>query len=100
MVGAGTYTEGAATKTYSLGDSGGSKDAVVVKHKHDDIRAFNGANWVASDVSSTGENQMRLHHSWDGTYRSRVLGTTETGVDGTDKNMQPYVVGKRWTRIA
>lgn len=106
-IGAGTYTEGTANKTYSLGGPGGSKDAIVVGHTH----GFTGkskSGYLQSAVSDQAHNtsnkgifstsqgsigftggkiswyNLSINFTTDGTVNS-------TGSSGTDKNMSPYL---------
>jgi len=71
---------------YGLGYStfsatGGSKDAVVVAHSHN-IRRNN------NDAGGAG-----AQYTLDNSGSSVVYSATEsTGVSGTDKNLQPYIV--------
>jgi len=71
---------------YGLGYStfsqtGGSKDAVVVEHSHNIRRNNNDAGGAGSQ------------YTLDNSGSSVVYSTTEsTGVAGTDKNLQPYIV--------
>jgi hypothetical protein len=65
----------------TMGVTGGSKDAVVVSHNHVINEVYN-ENTTGTKVGSGG-----------GTIES--VGTqnvSTTGVSGTDKNMQPYIV--------
>jgi hypothetical protein len=62
-----------------VGNSGGSKDAVVVEHSHD----CNGF-----DEPNTGINALE-----DGSYKWGLISkTTTVGESGTNKNLQPYRV--------
>ena len=72
----------ANTKEFtSLGQPGGSKDAVIVSHTHNlQLRANRQNNWKqGSDIGCTG---------WGASTRD----TDFTGESGENKNMQPYVV--------
>jgi len=68
-------------KSYALGQTGGSKDAVVVEHSH-----TTNFETVENDAGSTGTN---LKSSQTPTEFSAT--TSTTGVSGTDKNMPPYI---------
>lgn len=79
-----------AGNTYHAGLTGGSADAVVVEHKH----TF--ATLVASDLGgaysspATANNYSEIRQSAD---------TNTTGVDGTGKNMPPYLTVYMWRRL-
>lgn len=79
-----------AGNTYPAGLTGGSADAVVVEHKH----TF--ATLVASDLGgaysspATANNYSEIRQSAD---------TNTTGVDGTGKNMPPYLTVYMWRRL-
>lgn len=79
-----------AGNTYHAGLTGGSADAVVVEHKH----TF--ATLVASDLGgaysspATANNYSEIKQSAD---------TNTTGVDGTGKNMPPYLTVYMWRRL-
>lgn len=62
-----------------IGQTGGSRDAVVVQHQHD-IKLFDegGVGAPAGGSSSNVTN---------GTGKTELV-----GVSGTDKNMQPYII--------
>jgi hypothetical protein len=78
----------------TAGKTGGSKDAVVVEHTH-----TTPANILFGNQSSGGNNI-----DGPGTVFSQVntnqRETESTGVSGTNKNLQPYVVVYMWTRTA
>lgn len=81
----------AAGNTYAASSTGGSANAVVVEHKH----TF--ATLVASQLGSgysfpaTANNYSEIRQSAD---------TYTTGVDGTGKNMPPYLTVYMWRRVA
>lgn len=62
----------------TMGATGGSKDAVVVEHTHNVLVNTNaaGSGFPAFEAGSS-----------EGSFESE-----STGVSGTDKNMQPYIV--------
>lgn len=64
---------------YSLGQTGGSKDAVVVSHNHT----------VSINGGGGGDGFVTYN---DGSGTAHNYNTSTVGVDGTDKNMQPYIV--------
>jgi hypothetical protein len=67
---------------YSLGVTGGSKDAVVVAHSH-------GLSQIKNHTNNFGVNGF-FDQANGGASTSYT--TDATGVSGTDKNMQPYMV--------
>ena len=71
-----------ATNYATLGAVGGSKDAVVVSHNHDEYASqtpTGGTSGIISSPTALGSGV---------TY----LKTSTEGVSGVDKNMQPYIV--------
>ena len=70
----------------TLGATGGSRDAVVVAHSHQ-IKARTGG-------SSTGDGGADFPAGADS-----FVSTETTGVSGTGKNMQPYIVRLRIMKI-
>lgn len=94
-----------AGDTYTNGDTGGSADAVVVSHNHEfyqgvttaggtyednakhlwDIASSHGGGWSQRSALFTGDNEQ---------------GVQSSGVDGTGKNMPPYLVVYMWKRVA
>lgn len=105
--------------TYTLGDTDGSKDAVVVEHTHTQNAHSHDAYYSAFVESS--EN-LGITAKWNVTHTSGNTGfiystlnptlnrsthtasTTatnqNTGEDGTNKNMPPYLVVNVWERTA
>ena len=73
---------------YTIGGTGGSKDAVVVSHTHK-----TGGEYV---YYGSG-NQTGTVLLWSSSPASE---TSSTGVSGTDKNLPPYVAVNRWHRTA
>jgi hypothetical protein len=79
----------------TLGATGGSKDAVVVKHSH--VFRPTGATY--------GENTTAYYNvfmaSAGDAYNNgnQYKSTDDTGESGTDKNMQPYVVRLRIMKL-
>jgi len=65
----------------SLGAIGGSKDAVVVSHSHG----------LKYGTSSPGTKYPETPYISD-VLGGDMQGTETTGVSGTDKNMQPYII--------
>lgn len=114
--GTGYAVSGAETNT----SDGGSKDAVVVSHNHtqNQHRHASGASdypyFLYTKATATNSAQMAGgstgHYSFwanAGGSFARAANTdyttatnNSTGVNGTDKNMPPYIVVNRWHRIA
>ena len=110
-IGVGTYTEGSSSKTYSLGATDGSKDAIVVEHNHTQDSHYHhlrSSNSYSQDVIGYGFNADSQGvggtktNTWTGFYGTDRSGNQlvsdsqpnihSTGVSGTDKNMMPYGV--------
>ena len=101
-VGAGTYTEENTTKSYNRGNTGGSKDAIVVSHTHKiAVYRSNEVGYIpanANPSSVTVRTDVKGIENTGGTWTDRSYtefspNTTmsTTGSSGTDKNMQPYI---------
>ena len=106
----------------TLGETGGSKDAIVVSHTHSfsattsgqsadhthvggNTTEFGTGTVSASGYSSnSGVNSLGKTYVSSGTsndHTHSVSGTTgSTGSSGTNANLQPYVVVKMWKRTA
>jgi len=65
----------------TLGQIGGSKDAIVVEHSH-------GIKYAST---SGGTKYPETPYIGD-TIGGNMQGTELTGISGTDRNMQPYIV--------
>ena len=93
-------TDGTITTagSYHIGDNGGSADAVVVAHGH----SYKALTTLAT---SHTHNNFQNHQIavapdnvyWEGPYDTGIY---PTGVDGTGKNMPPYLVVYMWKRVA
>jgi len=76
-----------------LGQTGGSKDAVVVEHSH----SLRSASWSTNNTDGLATSNSIAGRSLAGTnyYSAGSTGfkfVQDTGVSGTDKNMQPYII--------
>lgn len=87
--------------SYTLGATGGSEDAVIVKHYH------KLAQGVPVGTSSSGDKYRLagIMSSSISVQMQDIMGSgyesgTANGVDGTGKNMQPYKVVNIWKRTA
>ena len=104
-----------------LGETGGSKDAVVVGHSHTLAAGSTAAagahdHYVGSADSTAGaggnatQEFIRSYNGGDGptaltspvgTHTHTLTGATDVaGVSGTNGNLQPYVVVNMWLRTA
>ena len=84
-----------AGNLYELGSTGGSADAVVVKHSHNMSTTYsqdNGGNPTPSAESTS----VQAVNSW----LAASTKTVETGEDGTGKNLPPYLAVTIWKRTA
>ena len=91
----------ASGDTYNNGDTGGSKDAVLVSHSHFLTSAPWGSypNQQVGIGSGAGNNYVRLATEGTATSLNSPIITTTEGESGTDKNMPPYLVVNVWKRI-
>ena len=71
-----------AGNNYAVDATGGSKDAVVVEHKH--TTNIDGGHVIPGNGGST------FPYGGAGTYSSTVFSMNNEGVSGTDKNLPPY----------
>jgi hypothetical protein len=94
-----------------LGDTGGSKDAIVVSHTHTGTTATAGAH--THTISETlyksgsgfgiggGGNATQGGSTTDSAgSHNHTFTTDSTGSSGTNANLQPFVVVKMWQRIS
>lgn len=79
---------------YTLGATGGSADAVIVKHRHNKL-IYIPTNTELGWLSSISAGQ-----SGGIGVGGNPVGVEEVGVDGTGKNMPPYAVVNYWKRTA
>lgn len=101
-----------ASSSYSLGSIGGSKDAIVVEHKHTSsssgshchlisdkgCHGLNGnSSWSRYSDGNTCSNSSAMYTSSDGDHSHTI---DSTGSSGTDANMPPYQVIYMYQRTA
>lgn len=94
LLGSGTSSQSTAT-TYTLGNSGGSKDAIVVEHDHS-IKLRNTTAGISRDYGTNGDHvcaQTGGDLVWNSSW------VNSTGSSGTDMNMPPYLVIDIWQRL-
>lgn len=85
----------------TVGETGGSKDAVLVSHTHTDSGHTHTIPTVQSNSSGTGD--IGLTASGANTTRTSDTSTANLsteGVSATNANLQPYVVAYVWKRTA
>lgn len=114
----------AAGSTFSGGTTGGNKDAVVVSHTHTQVEhthnyptgdvkkpyyklwgTKSGLTEEGAPVGGTGKYYTasgEKDYKWLGlnTMSSEQPSINTTGVDGTDKNMPPYIAVYVWERLS
>lgn len=89
--GANYSVSGALTNT----TDGGSKDAVVIYHTHKVSSGWQSASGQPDRITYSGVNGGYNNAGYGG-----VQFLESVGVNGTDKNLQPYIIVKRWHRTA
>ena len=94
----------AAGDTYPAGSTGGSADAVVVLHDHIEYGTNTGGtdDYRMAYISETGTD-YGVYYNPDGATvgnKGVFVRTANAGVDGTGKNMPPYLAVCMWKRIA
>ena len=95
----GLVSVGYGTNYNVIGGFGGSKDAVVVAHTHGQrTSSGNGFDLPQIKISGGGATTGVAGDTSSAGTRMQVL-TDETGVDGTDKNMQPYVIALKIMKL-
>ena len=94
----------AAGDTYAAGSTGGSADAVVVLHDHIEYGTNTGGtdDYKMAYISDTGTDYGVYYEPDGATVGSKgvFVRTADAGVDGTGKNMPPYLTVYMWKRIA
>ena len=88
----------------TLGETGGSKDAVVVSHTHSvtDPGHAHGISNGQQDGYDPGTGQFSASTGTSQTSSSATTGISiaSTGSSGTNANLQPYVTVYMWKRTA
>lgn len=123
LIGAGTTRDHGELLKYDIQDTGGSRNAVVVKHTH----PFTGTPAVITGGSHQhrigagdgggfgtqidGQNDIRDHcvtdmtnPAYDGSHTHNFtpegsVGQSPLGEDGKNKNMPPYYAVNMWVRL-
>jgi len=86
-----------AGSTYAVGNTGGTKDAIVVSHSHS-ITDSGHAHDVRIPSRAVGNNGTALYSTSDGSTKSTVtsesastgISINSTGDSGTNANLPPY----------
>lgn len=107
--------------TFNLGQSGGSKDAVVVSHTHTQVAhrhdyesdeigkpyklwgTKSGSSELGGNVSGSVKYYAATKNNdykWLNSMSSEQPTINNSGVDGTDKNLPPYLAVNMWKRTA
>lgn len=91
-------------QAYPAGSTGGSADAVVVLHDHIEYGTNTGGNddYRMAYISETGTDYGVYYEPDGATVGSKgvFVRTADAGVDGTGKNMPPYLAVYMWRRVA
>lgn len=94
------YGSGYAT----IGSTGGSKDAVVVSHKHKMVSNTEaGGDFSPTYVNLAGRRNVgtNVEYILQGTAAEPLVADSgSSGVDGTNKNMMPYIITLMAQRIS
>lgn len=92
------------TATYQGLSAGGSKDAVVVKHNHTFEVVTGDSLYTPFNYASLNATGSQYNYPSVGTGAGSdsngYIRLTESGVDGTDKNLPPYMAVYMWRRTA
>jgi hypothetical protein len=124
LIGFGTWTafgtgkvligiDGTDASFDTLGETGGSKDSVVVAHSHGTIVTDlghvhpyrstanpNGNSSPSGTDTTPGESTAVYTDNTQSAVTGIAVGVIGTGVSGTNTNLQPYVVVHMWQRTA
>ena len=89
-----------------LGETGGSKDAVVVSHTHSitdpgHAHTYNQySGGYGSGYGNYGANPFFINVATSTSSATTGISVNSAGSSGTNANLQPYVVVKMWKRTA
>ena len=83
--------------TYSNGATGGSANAEVISHTHTFSKG--GVAITVGSDTAIFTNGFGTGSHWNGS-KTNESSITSTGVDGTGKNMPPYLAVYVWKRTA
>lgn len=88
----------------TVGETGGSADAIVVSHTHSVTDAGHAHTFGLYGETTGGSNSMRSNGPFSSTNTTSTQTTgisiDSTGSSGTNANLQPYVVAYVWKRTA
>lgn len=90
----------------TAGETGGSKDAIVVSHTHTATdsghsHAYNNTQSSGDyDLSPGGNRLLRFFSGLSTSTANANITVSSTGSSGTNANLQPYVVAFVWKRTA
>lgn len=89
-----------ASDTYGVRTTGGSADAVVVKHSHTITKLLAAADAIVSGGSTLqkGYGDKAMSNTIPDAVKNYAL--SEEGEDGKGKNMPPYLAVYMWKRTA
>lgn len=93
----------AAGDTYTAGSTGGSANAVVVSHNHIENGTDGSSGISKIAIAKPFSEGYGVYYNPDGELisgKGEFLTTEDAGVDGTGKNMPPYLTVYMWKRIA
>lgn len=92
-----------AGNTYTAGSTGGSANAVVVSHNHIENGTDGSSSISKIAILKPFRDDYGVYYDPAGSTTSKggeFLTTEDAGVDGTGKNMPPYLTVYMWKRIA